>query len=99
MTSEAKGYGVVSRVRAAVSARLAAMVLVGVLAGYSVAALGKDAVALPVVGDAPGLAVGAVGLAVAAVAFRRIGSCGECGCRTVGLSGGCNCEDSCSVDP
>jgi len=79
-----------SAIRNAADPNNAVMLLLGLLAGASIGFLGTDAVAIPFVGSVPGLAVGAAGLAVAAVVFRRVG--GGCGC-----SG--DCGDSCSYDP
>jgi len=80
-------------VRDAVSTRLVTMTTLGVLAGYSIAVLGEDAVALPALGETPGLVVGAVGLLVSAAVYTQVGGCQNC------ASGDCNCTDSCSVDP
>ena len=97
MPSEASGGYVVTRlasaVRRAVGVRAVAMAALGVLAGFSIASFGEDAVALPIVGETPGLVVGTVGLLVAAVTYTRVGGCENCG------SGNCTCGDSCSVDP
>ena len=82
-----------SSLRDAVSTRLVTMTVLGVLAGYSIAILGEDAVALPVLGETSGLVVGAVGLLVSAAVYTQVGGCENC------ASGDCNCTDSCSVDP
>jgi hypothetical protein len=86
----------VSAARGAVSRRGASMAGLGVLAGYSIAALGQNTVAVPVLGEASGLAVGTAGLAVSAVAYTRVGGCENCGAAGCGCSG--DCGDSCSVD-
>lgn len=79
------------------------VVFSGVLAGYSLSVLGKDAVVVPVVGSVPGLLLGAVGLLSAFGAYRQVGCCGECNQRTYGMKGGCGCDDDCgdsfSYDP
>lgn len=84
---------VVSRLRRLASTRHVAMLLAGLLGGASVEWVTSDTVALPLVGSAPGVAVGGAGLAVAAVSYYQF-SCmgsGDCGC-----AGDCN--GSCDVD-
>jgi len=94
MSSESDSRTVRERVpsalRDAADQNNAVMLLLGVLTGASIALLGNDAVAVPVLGSVPGLLVGGVGLAVAAVVYRRTGS--GCGCDG-------DCGDSCSYDP
>lgn len=88
-------YGPLSRIRDAVGVHTLASVLLGVTAGYSLLLLGTDVVSLPVVGAVPGLLVGVVGLTATAIVFRKIGCCGSCGSRSVGLSTECGCSDEC----
>ena len=77
------------------SVRNLVLVITGMLAGYSVAVLGTDTVAVPLVGSLPGTAVGVVGLVVALTVYRQWGGCG-CGNAECGCSG--ECGDSCSYD-
>ncbi|MFT4947323.1 MAG: hypothetical protein ACI8TL_001565 [Natronomonas sp.] len=65
-----------------------AMLLAGVLAGYSIGVLGRETVALPLIGSAPGLAVGSVGLLAAVVVYRQWGCC-------TGGSAECDCSGEC----
>ena len=77
------------------SVRNLLMVIAGVVAGFSIAVLGREAVIFPVVGSLPGPAVGAVGLVAAFAVYRQWSDCGcgdtECGCAS-------ECGDSCSYD-
>lgn len=97
------GTGIVSAVRETVGVRPVVVLLLGVLAGYSIGVLGKDAVAVPVVGSVPGWLLGTVGLLVAGVAYRRTSCCGSCRQKKAGLGSDCGCSDdcgdSCSRDP
>jgi hypothetical protein len=79
-----------AEIREAVSTSTIIMVVVGVLAGYSIGVIGKDAVVLPFVGSVPGLPLGVVGLLATAGIYRQFGS--KCGCAG-------DCGDSCSYDP
>ena len=103
MKAGSTGRGIASELRGAATLSNAMMVLVGVVAGYSASIVSADVVALPLVGAVPGLLVGGIGLAGSFAVYRTVGCCGDCGGRTFGLSGGCDCsgerEDSCSVDP
>ncbi len=73
------------------------MVVAGVLAGYSIVVLGKDAVVVPFLGSVPGVLVGVVGLTVAFTVYRRASCCDDCSDKACGCTG--ECGDSCSHDP
>lgn len=95
--------GIVSGIRNAVGIHTAVMVLIGATAGYGIVLLGTDIVSLPGIGPVPGPVVGVIGLSAAAVAYRTVGCCGDCGSVKFGRSDGCgcsdDCENSCSYDP
>lgn len=78
---------------ARVQRRHVVLFLSGLLAGASVEWAASDAVALPLLGSAPGIAVGGLGLAVAAVGYYQYSCMGKGSCGCTG-----DCTGSCSVD-
>ena len=95
-TDDSTATGTLSSIAdSAFTVRNLVMVIAGVLAGYSISVLGRDAVVLPVVGSLPGAAVGAVGLVAAFAVYRQWNDCG-CGGTECGCTG--DCGDSCSYD-
>ncbi len=86
-----------SFVRTALSVRNLVMVTAGVLAGASLAVLGKEVVVVPLLGALPGALVGGVGLIVALAVYRQGSCCDNCGAKECGCAG--DCGDSCSYDP
>lgn len=82
----------VSALEARLSPRFVLLLFAGALAGASTQWLVRDTVAVPLLGSAPGVAVGGAGLLVAGVAYYQYGCLGSrCGC-----SG--SCDGSCEVD-
>ncbi len=86
-----------SFVRTVISVRNLVMVVAGILAGSSIAVLGKDAVVVPLVGSIPGILVGAVGLAVALAVYREGSCCDDCRNKECDCTD--ECGDSCSYNP
>jgi len=86
-----------SFVRTVISVRNLAMVAAGVLAGASIATMGKGTIGVPVVGTLSGTLVGAVGLVVALAVYRQGSCCDNCGTKDCGCTG--DCDSSCSYDP
>lgn len=84
--------GLTSGIRDAISGRLVATVAVGILAGYSATTLvTAETVALPLIGAVSARVLGVLGLAVAVVAYQRVG------CDTCGEEADCGCSGTCET--
>lgn len=71
------------------------MILIGLLAGVSIAVLPEESVVLPV-GEftVPGYLLGGVGLLASILGYRKFGCCNGCGSKTK-FTGTCDCDDTC----